>query len=75
MWDLGQNPPLVPNKIIFNNNGAPQTPDMDFVNGGYYMVSGLYTTIEPGTVATGDVDGNGVVNGSDVTALYNLLLQ
>jgi len=23
----------------------------------------------------GDVDGNGVVNGSDVTALYNLLLN
>ena len=24
---------------------------------------------------TGDVDGNGVVNGSDVTALYNVLLN
>ena len=30
---------------------------------------------EPRTALEGDVDGNGVVNGSDVTALYNYLLN
>ena len=30
-----------PAKIIFNNNGAPQTADLRFENGGYYTKDGL----------------------------------
>ena len=29
-----------PTGIIFNNNGSPQTADLDFVNGGYYNKDG-----------------------------------
>ena len=34
-----------PTFIIFNNNGAPQTDDLNFVNGGYYTKSGLKGTV------------------------------
>ena len=30
-----------PTQIIFSNNGAPQTPDLPFQNGGYYNFYGL----------------------------------
>ena len=30
-----------PEKIIFSNNGAPQSPDLLFTNGGYYNKDGL----------------------------------
>ena len=39
-----------PTGIIFNNNGSPQTADLDFANGGYYTRDGLkamVTAIEP----------------------------
>jgi alpha-amylase len=34
-----------PQKIIFNNNGSPQTDDMTFQNGGYYNQYGLKATV------------------------------
>ena len=39
--------------------------------------SEFYNIIDPsaGTFEVGDVDGNGLVNGTDVTALYNWLLN
>ena len=37
-----------PQKIIFNNNGSPQTEDLDFSNGGYYTKDGLFQTIPAG---------------------------
>jgi len=35
----------MPAKIIFNNNGQPQTADLGFVNGGYYTKDGLKATV------------------------------
>jgi alpha-amylase len=32
---------MMPEKIIFSNNGAPQTADLPFQNGGYYTEYGL----------------------------------
>ena len=40
----------------------------------YSLYNGNWVELE-GAGLTGDVDGNGVVNGSDVTALYNYLLN
>ena len=40
------------------------------------QVTGLETVYDAvPALQPGDVDGNGLVNGSDVTALYNLLLK
>ena len=36
-----------PAKIIFNNDGAPQTDDLSFTNGGYYIKTGLFGTVTP----------------------------
>lgn len=41
-----------PAKIIFSNNGAPQTADLDFVNGGYYNKDGLKATVTPTGIKT-----------------------
>ena len=67
-WDGGQIEDEVPTGIIFSNNKSPQTPDMDFVNGAYYNESGRVTLV------TGDVDFDGAVTSTDVTAIYNVLL-
>ena len=62
----------VPTGIIFNNNVGNQTADFPFVNGGVYDMNGFIRSIynEPG-----DVNGDEVVSGADVTALYNVLLN
>ena len=36
-----------PDKIIFSNNGAPQTDDLPFENGGYYTKNGLHSVVNP----------------------------
>jgi len=43
LWDggLAANVSSTPTKILFSNNGAPQTADFAFVNGGYYDPTGL----------------------------------
>lgn len=64
-----------PTGIIFSNYGWPQTSDFVFVNGGYYTEGGLMGIIEAKPVMRGDVNGDGVVTASDVTALYDYLLN
>ena len=49
-----------------------------YVSKSKYVVGGWsseYTMVAPPSVNEGDVDGNGTINGSDVTALYNHLLS
>jgi alpha-amylase len=36
-----------PTYIIFSNNGAPQTDDLQFKNGGYYNKDGLKGVVSP----------------------------
>ena len=65
--------------IIFNN-GSTQTANLDYVAGGVYNLAGklLYTVPNPGggeTPIPGDVNGDGIVTASDVTALYNHMLN
>ena len=74
LWDLGVNPAKVPTMLLFNNAGSPQTDDFEFVNAGYYTIDGLYAVVEPKPEVQGDVNGDGIVSGADVTALYNCLL-
>ena len=66
-----------PTGIIFNNGGT-QTADLEYVAGGVYNLAGkLLYTVEPGAgpePVPGDVNGDGEVTGSDVTALYNHIL-
>jgi len=64
-----------PSGILFSNYGTPQTSDFAFVNGGYYTESGYVGTIEQAEVIVGDVNGDGSVNASDVTAIYNYILN
>ena len=45
-WSYDGNLTTKPEKIIFNNNGAPQTDDMPFTNGGYYNKDGLKGTVK-----------------------------
>jgi len=37
-----------PEKIIFSNNGSPQTADLKFQNGGYYTKDGLFGVVAAG---------------------------
>ncbi len=46
-----------PQKIIFNNNGSPQTEDLVFSNGGYYTKDGLFQTI-PAGIGNVRIDAN-----------------
>jgi len=41
-----------PAKIIFSNNGTPQTADLIFTQGGYYNEKGLQRTITPTGIRT-----------------------
>ena len=76
MWDGGEVGDDIPDHIIFNNNGgngSNQTADFDFVNKGWYNINGI--TTNPNPAVQGDVNGDGIVSGADVTALYNVLLN
>ncbi|MBR5118687.1 MAG: starch-binding protein [Muribaculaceae bacterium] len=64
-----------PTGIIFSNYGWPQTSDFIFVNGGYYTESGLLGVLEAKPVVYGDVNGDGTVTASDITEIYNYLLD
>ncbi len=67
--------------LIFNNwNNGSQLPDYDIVaNRDYYFTLSdtAATEVDPATygVTPGDVNGDGIVSGADVTALYNVLLD
>ena len=67
--------------LIFNNwNNGSQLPDYDIVaNRDYYFTLSdtAATEVDPATygMTPGDVNGDGIVSGADVTALYNLLLN
>ena len=68
-WDGGEVGDYIPTGIIFSNHGSPQTADLNFVNGAYYDQNGLVTLL------TGDVNFDGIVSSTDITILYNLLLD
>lgn len=71
-WDGGDLGEDLPTNIIFNNQGAPQTADLQFVNNGYYNINGaqadivagispvLMSTVKNGTVY--DLQGRRVQN-------------
>ena len=60
--------------LMFFVNGNTENGQIHYDNGGRgYRV--LFTCKAGETGLPGDVDGNNVVNGSDVTALYNFLLN
>lgn len=64
-----------PEGIIFNN-GTTQTADLEYVAGGVYNLAGkLLYTVPSGEAIPGDVNGDKVCNASDVTALYNYILN
>ena len=44
--------------IIFSNQGAPQTADLTFANGGYYNEDGLQGTITPTAIRTAKTTGD-----------------
>ena len=49
-----------PQKIIFSNNGSPQTEDLIFTNGGYYNKKGLQGTVTATDIRAIDADVQGV---------------
>ena len=55
-----------PAKIIFSNNGTPQTADLIFTQGGYYNEKGLQRTITPTGIT------KGIRNDVQETAIYDL---
>ncbi len=67
-WDGGSTDDDLPTGIIFSNNKSPQTADYNFVNGAFYDENGIVTMTQ------GDVNLDGAVTSSDVTALYNAIL-
>ena len=67
-WDGGLVGDDIPTGIIFSNNKSPQTADYTFENGAYYDENGRLT------FPVGDVNLDGTVSGSDVTAIYNIIL-
>ena len=44
-WTYSGSLTTKPDKIIFSNNGSPQTDDLIFQNGGYYTEDGLQATV------------------------------
>ncbi|MBQ6279595.1 MAG: starch-binding protein [Muribaculaceae bacterium] len=67
-WDGGVVGDDLPTGIIFSNHGSPQTADFNFVNGAFYDQNGIVS------MKIGDVDFDGVVTSTDITAIYNVLL-
>ena len=50
-----------PAKIIFSNNGAPQTDDLAFVNAGYYTKKGYFDTVGATGIRGIEADEDGLV--------------
>ena len=46
-WTYNGSLTTKPGKIIFSNNGTPQTDDLPFQNGGYYTKDGLKAVVNP----------------------------
>ena len=46
-WTYSGSLTTKPGKIIFSNNGTPQTDDLPFQNGGYYTKDGLKAVVNP----------------------------
>ena len=46
-WTYSGSLTTKPAKIIFSNNGTPQTDDLSFQNGGYYTKDGLQAVVTP----------------------------
>lgn len=61
-WTYSGTLTTMPTGIIFNNNGSPQTSDMTFTNGGYYMKDVLIDVVTPGT-GINDVRHDAIMNG------------
>lgn len=76
LWDGGEIATTMPTGVVFSTgSGSPQTSDFAYVNGGYYGPAGLIGEVKNGTTPLkGDVDANGTVDVSDVTALINQIL-
>lgn len=53
VWKWSYSGPLTtqPAKIIFSNNGAPQTADLTFQNRGYYTKDGLFGVVTSSDIA------------------------
>lgn len=50
-----------PAMIIFSNNGAPQTDDLVYSNGGYYNKKGIQGTVTPTGICAIEADAEGMV--------------
>jgi alpha-amylase len=48
-WTYSGSLTTKPTRIIFSNNGSPQTDDLPFENGGYYTKYGLETVVPVGS--------------------------
>ena len=55
-----------PAKIIFSNNGAPQTDNLEFKNGGYYIRTGLFGVV--GTTGIRSIEADN----EEATKVYTL---
>ena len=62
---------LMPEGILFSNNGNPQTSDFRFENGGYYDVNGLLGNVTKDR--KGDMNGDGEVNVADILEIMNTI--
>ena len=51
-----------PAKIIFSNNGAPQTDDFTFTNAGYYTKKGYFATVGATGIRTVETDSQELEN-------------
>ena len=49
-----------PAKIIFSNQGSPQTNNLDFKNGGYYLKKGLFDVVAPTGIRSVNADAEGL---------------
>ena len=80
LWDGGTiSSNGMPDCVVFNDSnsdGAQQTEDLDFVNGGFYTLYGMIDTVNGGSQQpTGDVTGDNIVDVEDVNAVINIILK
>ena len=62
----------VPIRLLFSNNGSPQTDNFKFVNGGYYDATGFLASVIK-TSVKGDVNGDGVIDVADISAIISVM--